>query len=64
MPEKPPGDPNIRKVFGFPGLEAVMRVSLKYINVLREEQGMPELTWLQYLGEVTVIMEDINNGPT
>jgi len=61
MPEHIPGDPEVRTMFGFPGLEAMMRVNLKYINLLRNEQGMPELSWVQYLDEIRVIMDDINS---
>lgn len=58
------GDPKMAKIFGFPGLEAIMRVNLKYVNVLRDEQGMPELTWEQFRTEVEEKMAEISNGQT
>lgn len=63
MPEVP-GDPKIKKIFGFPGMEAMMKVNLKYINGLRQEQGASVMTWTEYLDEVLLLIEDINNGQT
>lgn len=63
MPEIP-GDPKIKKVFGFPGMEAMMKVNLKYINGLRQEQGQSEMSWEEYLDEVLLLIEDITNGTT
>lgn len=61
MPELP-GDPNVTKLFGFPGFEALIRVDLKYINILRANQGMPELTYEEFLAEIEAKMVDITNG--
>ncbi|MBA7574844.1 hypothetical protein ES708_16659 [subsurface metagenome] len=63
MPEIP-GDPEVAKIFGFPGLEAALRVNLKYVNLLREEQGNPALTWEQYRAEIEEKMDEISNGQT
>jgi len=58
-----PGDCEITKLFGFPGFEAVLRVMLKYVNILRTEQGMPELTYEQWRLEIEEkATEIVNNG--
>lgn len=62
MPENTPGDQEMKKIFGFPGLEAIMRINLKYVNQLRQEQGNPALTWEQFRLEVEEKMAEINNG--
>lgn len=62
MPEKTPGDPAIAQLFGFPGFEALMRVTRTHVNNLRQEQGMPQLTWEEFLAEVITEMQDITNG--
>ena len=51
MPETP-GDQNITKLFGFPGFEALIRVTMKYVNELREEQGNPLLTYEEFRAEL------------
>lgn len=56
-----PEDPKVKEIFGFPGLEAIMRVSLKYINQLRDEQGQPALTWAEFRLEVEEMMDEIKN---
>lgn len=61
MPELP-GDPEVTKIFGFPGLEAIIRVTMKYVNILLVNQGMPELTYEQFRAEIETKMVDINNG--
>lgn len=43
-----PGDQEMTKFFGFPGFEAFVRVTLKYVNLLRVEQGMGELTYEEF----------------
>lgn len=55
------GDPEIKKLFGFPGFEAVIRVVLKYVNILRVEQGMPALTYEEYRTEIEAQAEEIQN---
>ncbi len=62
MDEALPGDPKFKKIFGFPGMEAMMKVNLKYINGLRTEQGQQEMSWAEYLDEVLLLIEDITNG--
>lgn len=47
-----PGDQEVTKLFGFPGFEAFIRVTLKYVNILRVEQGMGELTYEQFRAEI------------
>lgn len=61
MPELP-GDQNITKLFGFPGLEAFIRVTMKYVNLLRVEQGMPELTYEEYRDEIQTEADKIQSG--
>ncbi len=61
MPELP-GDPGVTKLFGFPGFEALIRVDLKYINILRANQGMPELTYEEFRAEIEAKMVEITNG--
>lgn len=51
MPDLP-GDPEMTKLFGFPGFEAFIRVTLKYVNELRQEQGNPLLTYEEYRDEI------------
>lgn len=58
MPELS-GDPAITKLFGFPGFEAFIRVTMKYVNILRVEQGIPELTYEEYRDEIIAEMESI-----
>lgn len=57
-----PGDQEITKLFGFPGFEALIRVTMKYVNQLREEQGNPLLTYEEFRGEIEAKAEDIKNG--
>lgn len=57
-----PGDQNVTKLFGFPGHEAFIRVTLKYVNLLRVNQGMPELTYEEFRAEIEAKMNDITNG--
>lgn len=54
-----PGDPEIAKLFGFPGFEAFIRVNMKYVNQLRQEQGNPLLTYEEYRDEIIAEMENI-----
>ncbi len=61
MPEIP-GDQSITKLFGFPGFEAFIRVTMKYVNELRDEQGNPLLTYEQFRGEIEDKSVDIING--
>ncbi len=61
MPEFP-GDQEVAKIFGFPGLEAIIRVTLKYVNQLRAEQGNPVLSYEEFRAEIEAKMVDINNG--
>jgi len=56
-----PGDPEMKKLFGFPGHEAALRVVLKYVNILRDEQGMPALTWEQWRLEIEIKKQEIIN---
>lgn len=60
MPEIP-GDQNITKLFGFPGFEAFIRVTMKYVNQLREEQGNPLLTYEEFRAEIETELERILN---
>lgn len=61
MPELP-GDQAVKKILGFPGFEAFIRVTLKYVNELRAEQGNPLLTYEEYRSEIEVEMIEITNG--
>lgn len=61
MPELP-GDQNITRLFGFPGFEAFIRVTMKYVNQLREEQGNPLLTYEEFRAEIETKMNNISNG--
>ncbi len=61
MPETP-GDPNVTKLFGFPGFEALIRVTMKYVNELRQEQGNPTLTYEEFRGEIEAKKNEITNG--
>lgn len=61
MPEIP-GDQEVAKLFGFPGFEALIRVQLKYVNLLRVEQGSPALTYEEFRAEIEAKMGDITNG--
>ncbi len=61
MPELP-GDRNITRLFGFPGFEALIRVTMKYVNELRQEQGNPALTYEEFRGEIEAKSVDITNG--
>lgn len=56
-----PGDPAVLKLLGFPGLEAIIRVNLKYVNILRVEQGMPALTYEEYRAEIETEAANIIN---
>lgn len=47
-----PGDQSITKLFGFPGFEALIRITLKYINELRDEQGKPPITYEEFRTEI------------
>lgn len=60
---KPPGDLRVAKLFGFPGFEAFIRITMKYVNELRTEQGNPLLTYDEYRDEIEVEMIRINNEP-
>ena len=55
------GDPKIKNLFGFPGFEAMIRVNLKYVNILRVEQGMPALTYEEYRTEIETEAANIIN---
>ena len=57
-----PGDPEVTKLFGFPGFEAVIRVTMKYVNLLRVEQGSPALTYEEFRAEIEAEMVEITNG--
>lgn len=61
MPETP-GDINVTKLFGFPGFEAFIKVTMKYVNILRVEQGMPALTYEEFRAEIETEMESISNS--
>ena len=61
MPDLP-GDPEVAKLFGFPGLEAIIRVTMKYVNLLRVEQGSPALTYEEFRAEIEAKCVDITNG--
>lgn len=61
MPDLP-GDQEITKLFGFPGFEALIRVTMKYVNQLREEQGNPPLTYEEFRGEIEATAAGITNG--
>lgn len=56
-----PGDPEITKLFGFPGFEALIRVILKYVNQLRQEQGNPELSYEEFRAEIEVEAQNIGS---
>ena len=58
MPEIP-GDPYVRKLFGFPGFEAFIRVTMKYVNQLRQEQGQPLLTYEEFRAEIEAEAQNI-----
>ena len=57
-----PGDQSVTKLFGFPGFEAFIRVTLKYVNLLRIDQGDPELTYEEFRAEIETEMENISNS--
>lgn len=57
-----PGDINITRLFGFPGFEAFIRVTLKYVNQLRQEQGNPLLTYEEFRDEIEAESESISNS--
>jgi len=57
-----PGDQNVAKLFGFPGFEAFIRVTMKYVNQLRQEQGNPALTYEEFRAEIETEMESISNS--
>lgn len=57
-----PGDESITKLFGFPGFEALIRVTMKYVNQLRQEQGSPVLTYEEFRAEIEAKAVDITNG--
>lgn len=57
-----PGDENITRLFGFPGFEAFIRVTLKYVNILRVEQGMAELTYEEFRLEIETKAEEISTS--
>jgi len=59
---EPVGDQEVAKLFGFPGLEAFIRVTMKYVNLLRVEQGSPALTYEEFRGEIEAKMVEITNG--
>jgi len=61
MPELP-GDQEVAKLFGFPGFEAMIRVTMKYVNILRANQGMPDLTYEEFRAEIEAKMVEITNG--
>lgn len=54
-----PGDPRITTLFGFPGFEGFIRVTLKYVNQLRVEQGNPELTYDEFVDEIIASRDSI-----
>ena len=56
------GDQNITRLFGFPGFEALIRVTMKYVNLLRVEQGSPALTYEEFRTEIEAKAADITNG--
>ena len=58
MPELP-GDPRITTLFGFPGFEALIRVNLKYVNQLRQEQGNLALTYDEFVDELIAAKDAI-----
>ncbi len=53
------GDSEIARLFGFPGFEAFIRVTMKYVNQLRQAQGDPLLTYEEYRDEIIAKMESI-----
>ncbi|MBA7625531.1 hypothetical protein ES703_32962 [subsurface metagenome] len=55
------GDLLVARIFGFPGFEAFIRVTLKYVNQLRQEQGNPPLTYEEYRDEIIAEMESIGS---
>lgn len=55
------GDQEMAKLFGFPGFEAFIRVTLKYVNLLRVEQGSPALTYEEFRLEIETQAEEIIN---
>lgn len=61
MPDTP-GDPAVARIFGFPGLEAIIRITLKYVNLLRIEQGDPVLSYEEFRAEIEAKMNDIKSG--
>ncbi len=56
-----PGDLQVSRLFGFPGFEAFIRVTMKYINELRQEQGNPLLTYEEYRDEIIAEMDSIGD---
>lgn len=56
-----PGDPAAARLFGFPGFEALIKVTMKYVNILRAEQGMPELTYEEFRTEIETEAQNIGS---
>lgn len=57
-----PGDQNIAKLFGFPGFEALIRVTMKYVNQLKQEQGQSILTYEEFRDEIQAEADRIQSS--
>lgn len=60
MPELP-GDQEVAKIFGFPGFEALIRVTVSHINKSKDEHAKPHVTYEEFRAEIEAQMVDINN---
>jgi len=56
-----PGDKRVSALFGALGTEAIIRVTLKHINLLRDKQGLAELTYDEFITEISGKSEEITN---
>jgi len=48
-----PGDKRTAELFGFPGFESFIRVTLAHINILRDKVGEPALTYDEFITEIS-----------
>jgi len=60
MPEIP-GDQRITKLFGFPGFESFIKVTVAQINILRVKAGLAEITYDEFITEISGKSEEITN---
>ena len=51
--EKLLGDERMAELFGFPGFESFIKVTLAHINILRVKAGLAELTFDEFITEIS-----------